>query len=60
MMRASNGERYATIFVMLEVVNALHLRVWRKEFSGSQVQASLISRRDIRDGLLLLTVEAHS
>jgi uncharacterized protein YfbU (UPF0304 family) len=44
MMQASNGERYVIIFVILEVVNALHLRVLRKEFSGSQVQASLISR----------------
>ena len=40
-MRVSSGELYVTVFGELEVVNALHLRVFRKELSGSQVQASL-------------------
>ena len=46
-MRASSGELYVTVFGELEVVNALHLRVFRKELSGSQVQASLSTSRKI-------------
>jgi hypothetical protein len=54
-MRASGGERYVTIFSELEVVNALHLRVFRKELSGSHVQASLNDfEKDMRNGILLL------
>jgi predicted nucleic acid-binding protein len=54
-MRASSGERYVTVFGELEVVSALHLRVFRKEISGSQVQSSLSDfERDMRDGILLL------
>lgn len=54
-MQASSGERYVTVFGELEVVNALHLRVFRKELSGSQAQSSLNNfERDMRDGFLLL------
>jgi hypothetical protein len=54
-MRASGGERYVTIFSELEVVNALHLRVFRKERSGSQVQSSSSDfEKDMRDGIFLL------
>ena len=54
-MQASSGERYVTVFGELEVVNALHLRVFRKELSGSQVQSSLSNfEKDMRDGFLLL------
>ena|ERR1017187_1457527 len=52
---ASSGERYITVFGELEVVNALHLRVFRKELSGSQVQSSLSDfEKDMRDGIFLL------
>ena len=54
-MRASAGERYVTVFGELEVVNAMQLRVFRKELSGSQVQSSLTDfEKDLRNGILLL------
>ncbi len=54
-MRASAGERYVTVFGELEVVNAMQLRVFRKEISGSQVQSSLTDfEKDMRSGILLL------
>ncbi|MGB6474652.1 MAG: type II toxin-antitoxin system VapC family toxin [Candidatus Sulfotelmatobacter sp.] len=54
-MQASGGERYVTVFGELEVLNALHLRVFRKELSGSQVQSSLSDfEKDMRDGIFLL------
>ena len=54
-IRASSGDRYVTVFGELEVVNALHLRVFRKELSGSQVQSSLSDfEKDMRDGIFLL------
>jgi predicted nucleic acid-binding protein len=54
-MRASDGEHYVTVFGELEVVNALHLRVYRKELSASQVHSSLGEfDKDVRDGILLL------
>lgn len=54
-MGAASGERYVTVFGELEVVNALHLRVFRKELSGSQVQSSLSDfEKDMRDGIFLL------
>jgi predicted nucleic acid-binding protein len=54
-MRVSTGERYVTVLGELEVVNALQLRVFRKELSASQVQSSLHDfERDMRDGVFLL------
>ena len=54
-MRASGGERYVTVFGELEVVNAIHLRVFRKELSVSQMQASLSDfEKDMRAGIFLL------
>jgi predicted nucleic acid-binding protein len=54
-MRASTGERYITVFGQLEVVNALELRVFRRELSTSQAQSSLNDfEKDMRDGILLL------
>ncbi len=54
-MRVSTGERYVTVLGELEVVNALQLRVFRKELSASQVQSSLDDfERDMRDGVFLL------
>jgi hypothetical protein len=54
-MRASDGEHYVTVFGELEVVNALQLRVFRKELSESQIKSSLGDfEKDMRDGILLL------
>jgi predicted nucleic acid-binding protein len=54
-MRASGGERYVTVFGELEVVNAIHLQVFRKELSVSQMQASLSDfEKDMRAGIFLL------
>lgn len=54
-MRTSRGDRYLTVFGELEVVNALERRIFRKELSASQVQASLKDfEKDMRDGVLQL------
>ena len=54
-MRASTGDRFVTTFGELEVVNALGLRVFRKEVSAVQVQSSLIDfEKDLRDGVFQL------
>ena len=54
-MRASTGDRYVTVLGELEMVNALELRVFRKELSTSQVQSSLKDfEKDMRDETLLL------
>jgi hypothetical protein len=54
-MRASGGEHYITLLGELEVINALELRVFRKELSASQAQSSWKDfEKDIRDGVLQL------
>jgi hypothetical protein len=54
-MQASKGDRWITTFGELEVMNALGLRVFRKEVSPSQAQASLDDfEKDLRDGILQL------
>ena len=54
-MRGSDGERYVPVFGELEVVNALHLRVFRKELSGPQAYSSLSDfEKDLREGIFLL------
>jgi predicted nucleic acid-binding protein len=54
-MQASTGDRFVTAFGELEVVNALGLRVFRKEVSAAQAQSSLIDfEKDLRDGILQL------
>jgi hypothetical protein len=54
-MRSSRGDHYITVYGELEVVNALELRVFRKEFSATQAQLSLKDfERDLRDGVLQL------
>jgi len=54
-MQASVAERYVTVFGELEVVNALHLRVFRKELSAPEVQCSWSDfEKDMRDGIFLL------
>lgn len=54
-MQGSNGERYITVLGELEVVNALQLRVFRKELSTSQARSSVDDfAKDMRDGVFLL------
>ena len=54
-MRASAGERFITILGELEVVNALGLRVFRKEITRVQAQSSLSDfEKDLRDGVFQL------
>lgn len=54
-MRASAGEIYVTALGELEVVNAMRLRVFRKELSESQVQSSLDDfGKDMQTGILQL------
>jgi predicted nucleic acid-binding protein len=54
-MQASTGDRFVTTFGELEVVNALGLRVFRKEVSAAQAQSSWIDfEKDLRDGILQL------
>ena len=54
-MHASKGDRLITTLGELEVVNALGLRVFRKEVSAAQAQSSLDDfEKDLRDGVLQL------
>ena len=54
-MQASKGDRLATTLGELEVVNALGLRVFRKEVSATQAQSSLNDfEKDLRDGVFQL------
>ncbi|MBV8902752.1 MAG: PIN domain-containing protein [Acidobacteriia bacterium] len=49
------GERLITSFGQLEVVNAFRLRVFRKEISAAQAEASTAGlARDLRDGIFQL------
>ena len=51
-MQGSKGTRFVTTFGELEVVNALGLRVFRKEVSVAHAQSSLAAfEQDLRDGL---------
>ena len=54
-MHASKGDRLVSTWGELEVVNALALRVFRKEVSVAQMQSSLDDfEKDLRDGVLQL------
>ena len=54
-MQASKGDRLVTTLGELEVVNALGLRVSRKEVSATQAQSSLNDfEKDLRDGVFQL------
>jgi len=54
-MQGSKGTRFVTTFGELEVVNALGLRVFRKEVSAAHAQSSLADfEQDLRDGLFQL------
>ena len=54
-MQAVSGDHFITTFGELEVVNAMGLRVFRKEISLAQSQSSLIQfESDLRDGVFQL------
>lgn len=54
-MRSTRGEYLVTTFGELEVVNAFGLRVFRKEVSAAQAQASIADfEKDLSGGLLQL------
>jgi predicted nucleic acid-binding protein len=54
-MRTAEGERLVTTLGELEVVNALQLRVFRKEVSIAQAQAAMKDfEGDLRDGVFQL------
>ena len=55
LMHASKGDRLITMLGELEVVNALGLRVFRKEVLAAQAQSSLNDfDKDMRNGVLQL------
>jgi predicted nucleic acid-binding protein len=54
-MQASSGDRFVSVFGELEVVNAMGLRVFRKEVSAAQAQSSLNHfEKDLRAGVFQL------
>lgn len=54
-MQASSADRFLTTFGELEVVNAMGLRIFRKEVSPAQAQSSLLEfEKDLRDGVFQL------
>ena len=54
-MQAVSGDHFITTFGELEVVNAMGLRVFRKEIPPAQSQSSLIQfENDLRDGVFRL------
>jgi predicted nucleic acid-binding protein len=54
-MRSSRGDHYITVYGELEVVNALELRIFRKELSASHAQLSLKDfERDLGEGVMQL------
>jgi predicted nucleic acid-binding protein len=54
-MRASSGDRFVSVFSELEVVNAMGLRVFRKEVSATQAQSSLNDfEKDLHAGVFQL------
>lgn len=51
-MKTSSGDRFVSTFGELEVVNALGLRVFRKEATAAQFQSSLADfENDLRGGI---------
>lgn len=54
-MQAVAGDRFVSTFGELEVVNAMGLRIFRKEVSAAQVQSSLTDfEKDLRSGVFQL------
>jgi predicted nucleic acid-binding protein len=60
-MQAPSTQRFVTTFGELEVVNAMGLRIFRKEVTPAQAQASLREfEKDLRDGVFHLRGLADS
>lgn len=54
-MQASPADRFLTVFGELELVNALGLRLFRKEITAEQAKSSLKDfESDLRDGVFQL------
>ena len=54
-MQAFRATHHITLFGELELINALHLRVFRKELSTAQALSSARDfQKDVRDGVLQL------
>jgi predicted nucleic acid-binding protein len=54
-MHASSGDRFLTTFGELQVVNAMGLRIFRREVSPAQAQSSLLEfENDLRNGVFQL------
>ncbi len=54
-MQAAAGDRFITTFGELEIVNAMGLRIFRREISSLQAQSSLDEfEKDLRDGVFHL------
>ena len=54
-MHASSGDRFVSVFGELEVVNAMELRIFRKQVSATQAQSSLNDfEKDLRAGVFQL------
>jgi len=54
-MQASSGECFLTTHGELEVVNAMGLRIFRKEVSPVEAQSALVEfEKDLRDGIFQL------
>jgi predicted nucleic acid-binding protein len=54
-MQAAAGDRFTTTLGELEVVNALHLRVFRKELTANEVKSSLRDfESDLSNGVFQL------
>jgi predicted nucleic acid-binding protein len=55
LMRISSGEHLVTALCELEVVNALGLRVFRKQASPAEADSAMINfEKDLREGLFQL------
>jgi predicted nucleic acid-binding protein len=51
-MQAASADRFVTTFGELEVINAMGLRIFRKEVSPAQARSSLLEfEKDCRDGI---------
>jgi predicted nucleic acid-binding protein len=54
-MQTSQGEHLVTAFGELELVNAMHLRVFRRELSAAQVKSALSEfANDLQNGVFRL------
>ena len=54
-MKSSKGDRFVSVLGELEVINAVGLRVFRKEVSASQAQVALLDfEKDLRAGVFQL------